>query len=367
MHPCATANSDSSRRYPEAISNESGFQEDRERIIRCSAFRRLDYKTQVFVPHEHDMYRTRMTHTLEVAQVARKIARLLSVNEDLSESVALAHDLGHPPFGHAGEKVLDGLMEEHGHFEHNRQSLRIVDYLEHPFPDFRGLNLTNATRECMAKHETAYDTPSGHEFDANLRPPLEGQVCDIADEIAYTSADIEDGLASGWLTVEQISNLSLWQEAFELAESEYPDARDIHKRIAATRNLARILIEDLVANTLNRISTLGLSAPEGVRSAEKCVILSPPMTNKFMETKAFLLDNLYLHQDNVSADEESETILVSLFNAFVDSPSRLPDRYERRIDQPGHNGQVESIHRIVCDYIAGMTDRYARLEYEKIN
>jgi len=189
------------------------FQRDRDRIMHCSAFRRLDFKTQVFVPHECDHFRTRLTHTLEVAQIGRAIGRALRLNEDLIEATALAHDLGHPPFGHCGEGVLDELMADEGGFEHNRQSLRVVDYLEHPYPAFRGLNLTAAVRECLARHQTRYDTPACGDFDASLQAPLEGQVVDLADEIAYTAADLEDALAAEWIITDDLASLALWRRA----------------------------------------------------------------------------------------------------------------------------------------------------------
>jgi len=367
MNSYATPDSFDHRKYHEPHRPEiSGFQEDRRRILRCSAFRRLDYKTQVFVPHEHDMYRTRMTHTLEVAQITRNISRTLDLNEDLTEAVALAHDLGHPPFGHAGEKILDSLMKDHGRFEHNRQSLRVVDYLEHPYPSFRGLNLTDVTRECIARHETTYDTPSTDEFDPSLSPPLEGQVCDIADEIAYTVADLEDGLASEWISEQQVSSLGLWQKAYYLAGQEYQRAKKIHKRIAATRNVARILIKDLVSKTQKNIAKFKLKTPEDAGKAARCVVLSPVTDGMFEKAKEFLLKNLYMHPDNIHENRQSEKILRALFNSLTQNPLLLPERYRNRIDRPGENGRTEGTHRIVCDYIAGMTDRFARLEYSRV-
>lgn len=367
MHPCATPDAEGRRKHPEPHDPRiPAFQADRERILRCSAFRRLDYKTQVFVPHEHDMFRTRMTHTLEVAQVARNAARALEFNEDLAEAAALAHDLGHPPFGHTGERVLDELMADHGRFEHNRQSLRIVDYLEHPYPGFRGLNLTEPTRECIAGHETAYDTPAGGEFDPSLSPPLEGQICDRADEIAYSSADLEDGLASGWISERQVSALDIWRAARDTARREYPDARDIHTRIAATRNVMRLLVDDLVATTRRTIADRDLSRPADIRRAERCAVMSPAMSGMFEQLKAFLLENLYLHPENVAEDGRSETVLRELFSAFLDDPSLLPARYRKRIDRPGEHGRIEGRHRIVCDYVAGMTDRFCRREHARI-
>ena len=211
------------------------FQRDRDRVMHCAAFRRLDFKTQVFVPHEHDHVRTRLTHTLEVAQIGRDLGRSLRLNEDLIEAVALAHDLGHPPFGHTGEAALAERMATAGAFEHNRQSLRVVDYLEHPYPHFRGLNLTRAVRECLARHETRYDTPAAAEFPPGLCGPLEGQLVDLADEIAYTSADLEDALASGLIAEGDLGHVALWRRAHEAARADAPDARAIHQRIRAVK------------------------------------------------------------------------------------------------------------------------------------
>ncbi len=237
LHPAAVSEDNSGgRKFDEPQHPyRTCFQRDRDRIVHCSAFRRLDFKTQVFVPHEHDHFRTRLTHTLEVAQIGKTIGRALRLNEDLIEAVALAHDLGHPPFGHGGEAVLEELMADHGHFEHNRQTLRVVDYLEHPYPPFRGLNLTGVVRECLAKHRTRYDTPVCPEFDPALQPPLEGQLVDLADEIAYTSADLDDALAAGVLRQEQLRDLTLWRDARQTAKQDYPTAGAIHQRSAPAR------------------------------------------------------------------------------------------------------------------------------------
>ena len=338
----------------------SCFQRDRDRVVHCSAFRRLDFKTQVFVPHEHDHYRTRLTHTLEVAQIARTLGRALGLCEDLVEAVALAHDLGHPPFGHGGESVLDELMADHGRFEHNRQSLRVVDYLEHPYPRFRGLNLTRAVRECLAKHESRYDTPICEDFDTSLPAPLAGQLVDLADGIAYTSADLDDALAAGQIRVEQLSELTLWRRAWRAAEADCPAARPIHKRIRACKGVLAAMADDLLAATAERIDELGVRSPDDVRRAgRKCVTFSAETAAAVEETQQFLLDNVYLCGDNAEHDRLADRVLCELFAAFVGDDSLLPERYRRRIASDG-------LHRTTCDYLAGMTDRFCLREHARI-
>ena len=357
------------RKFPETWAKSgSCFQCDRDRILRSSAFRRLDFKTQVFVPHEHDHFRTRLTHSLEVAQEGRNLARMLGLNEDLVEAVALAHDLGHPPFGHVGEKVLDELMADHGHFEHNRQSLRIVDYLEHPFPPFRGLNLTNVTRECIARHETPYDTPACEEFDPDTFAPLEGQLVGLADEIAYTSADLEDALAAGWINRDQLEDLDLWREAWQRAEEMFPRARAIHKRIQATRAVTAVLGDDLLETTRANLRDCGIDSPNAAREAkERIVGFSPAMAGRLRQLQRFLRERVYLHPINVRQGEIARGILRELFGKFVQSPERLPQRYRKRInDDHPTDPDASSLHRVVCDYVAGMTNRFCRAEYARI-
>ncbi len=336
------------------------FQRDRDRVVHCSAFRRLDFKTQVFVPHEHDHFRTRMTHTLEVAQIGRTIGRALRLNEDLIETVALAHDLGHPPFGHGGEAVLDELMRGDGGFEHNRQSLRVVDYLEHPYPQFRGLNLCRVIRECLAKHQTRYDRPVCPEFDLSLQAPLEGQLVDLADEIAYTSADLEDALAAGWLDMEKIAHLELWRQAWATAEADAPDARAIHKRIRACKAVLAMMADDVIATTAGNISATGVASPDDVRRANgRLVAFSPAVATAVRQMQDFLLREVYIHPRADEKDRATREMIGFLFGAFVADAGLLPERYRGRID-------AEGLHRVVCDYIAGMTDRYCREEYAKL-
>jgi len=341
----------------------SCFQRDRDRVIHCSAFRRLDFKTQVFVPHEDDHFRTRLTHTLEVAQIARTLGRALGLNEDLVEVVALAHDLGHPPFGHGGEEVLDELMADHGRFEHNRQSLRVVDYLEHPYPRFRGLNLTQVVRECLARHETRYDTPICEEFDTSLLPPLAGQLVDRADEIAYTAADLEDALAAGNIRTDQLADLELWRRAWQAAENDAPDAQPIHKRIRACKAVLATMADDLLTTAAGNIDAMGVRSPDDARHApRRCVAFSPETAPAVEQMQDFLLHEVYLCGAHVAKDHQARQVVRELFAAFVADESLLPRRYRARIG----TGPNSSKHRVVCDYIAGMTDRYCRQEHARI-
>ena len=360
LAPCAVRFGPEGRRAVDEPEHEyrTCFQRDRDRIIHCSAFRRLDFKTQVFVPHEHDHFRTRMTHTLEVAQVARTLARALRVNEDLAETVALAHDLGHPPFGHGGEKALAERMAGHGGFEHNRQSLRIVDVLEHPYPAFRGLNLTHVVRECMARHETRYDTPSGTEFPPGLQGPLEGQLVDLADEIAYTSADLEDALAVGWITEDALAGQALWDEAVRVAAAADPDAKAIHRRIRACKAVLGGMADDLLATTRANLAAAGVASADDVRRAgRKLVGFSPGKTRDVAALQKFLETNVYCDERNLLATRDGQAVIGDVFDAYVADPSRMPERYQRRVAADG-------LERVVCDYVAGMTDKYCREKRE---
>jgi len=362
LGPWAVKDSDGGgRAFPEQEHPyRTCFQRDRDRIVHCSAFRRLDFKTQVFVPHEHDHFRTRLTHTLEVAQIARSLGRALRLNEDLIEAIALAHDLGHPPFGHAGEQVLDELMADWGHFEHNRQSLRVVDYLEHPYPHFRGLNLTRVVRECIARHESRYDTPICDEFDTSPAPPLEGQIVDVADEIAYTSADLEDALAAEWIALDQLEGLSLWRRAWEKAQADMPAAGTIHKRIRACKGVLAALADDIVVRSAERIRASGIDSPDAARrSGRRCVAFSASIAAGAEQMQEFLYANVYCHPSNLEQARRGGGIIRDLFGAYVSDESLLPERYRRRIE-------TDRLQRVACDYIAGMTDRFCRQEHERI-
>jgi len=358
LAPCAVRAADGGERaHPEGAHPYRGrFQRDRERIVHCSAFRRLDYKTQVFVPHERDHFRTRLTHTLEVAQVGRALARAVGANEDVVEAAALAHDLGHAPFGHAGETALDGCMTGRGGFEHNRQSLRVVEYLEHPYPSFRGLNLTSAVRECLASHRGPYDAPALPAGGAGYAP-LEGQLVDLADELAYTSADLYDALAAGWIAPDDLADLALWRAAGERAAEQFPDAGAAHRRIQTCRNVLALTADDVAAETARRLAAMRPGSPEDVRRApRRCAAFSDALAPSVREMQAFLLRRVYEHPQALAEDAEAERIVGGLFAAYVASPELLPERYRRRIDEQG-------AHRVACDYIAGMTDRFCRQAY----
>jgi len=332
------------------------YQRDRDRIIHSTAFRRLEYKTQVFVNHEGDYYRTRLTHTIEVQQVARTIARALRLNEDLTEAISLAHDIGHTPFGHAGEEMLHELMKDDGGFEHNLQGLRVVDVLEEKYPDFPGLNLTYETREGIIKHKTSYDAPSPPpEFDPSLSPTLEAQVVNIADEIAYNSHDLDDGLKAGYLTLEQLDEVPLWREIFEKIK-----IKDKEKRIYATvRVLISMQIEDVIRATEERIRKLGIESVEDVRHAPVLVGFSDEMEEKNKKLKEFLMKNLYRHYKVLKMQEKAKRYIKALFDVYLSEPRQLPEQFQKRIGKDGKK-------RVICDYIAGMTDRFAQEEYARL-
>jgi dGTPase len=352
------------RRFHEAEHPyRSCFQRDRDRVIHCSAFRRLDFKTQVFVPHEQDHFRTRLTHTIEVAQIARDLSRAIGANEDLAEVVALAHDLGHPPFGHAGEAALDALMSAHGGFEHNRQSLRVVDYLEHPYPEFRGLNLTNVVRECLARHETRYDRTVCEDFPPGMAAPLEGQIVDLADEIAWTSADVEDALGAGLLSADRLDELELWRLAWQRAGKEHPRASAIHRQIRATKGVLAILADDAIATTRRAVGSSGAETTDDVRRAgEKLARLSADARRQAEQLQQFMLDNVYLAGENARLAADAEKTVRELFTAYVEDPALLPERYRRRIGRAAG----EDLQRVACDYVAGMTDRFCQAEHRKL-
>lgn len=364
LRPIACRSSRSAgRRWPEAPSAfRTAFQRDRDRVIHSSAFRRLQYKTQVFINHEGDHYRTRLTHTLEVAQIARTIARALRLNEDLTEAVALAHDLGHTPFGHAGEEVLDELMRGHGGFEHNIQSFRIVDELERAYPDFPGLNLTLESRHGIFAHSSrAGFVPE------DLRglgpPPLEAQVADIADEIAYSAHDMEDGLASGLIGVADLEEAALFRRHWPpSAENDGDDTR------VRVRSLLRGLIGDLVvaliAETEERIKDSGLEhpaaeAPEAPgRMTTTLATLPSDGASELRELKEVLHRRLYRHPRVLAATTAGTRLLPDLFRHYLRNPNELPAHFQHRI---GH----ASPERVVSDYIAGMTDRFAIEDHQR--
>ncbi len=337
------------------------FQRDRDRIIHSTAFRRLEYKTQVFVYHEGDHYRTRLTHTMEVAQITRTIARALGLNEDIAEAIALAHDLGHPPFGHTGEEILDELMEGHGGFEHNGHTLRIVEELERRYPKFRGLNLTWEVREGVVKHGSEYDRPEANdEFEMDKGPTLEAIIADMADEIAYNNHDIDDGLSSEMITTGQLNDVALWRENFEAVRSEFPDEEF---RIHKAQTIKRIIdaqASDLVDNTFKIIADRNINSVEDVRKVGKATsCFSDSMASKNRELKTFLKDNLYHHNRVLRMANKAKRIISDIFNVYKDDPRVLPSNFILEIDRVGEM-------RTICDYIAGMTDRFALNEHTKL-
>lgn len=337
------------------------YQRDRERIIHSRAFRRLEYKTQVFINHEGDHYRTRLTHTIEVAQIARAVSRALRLNEDLAESIALAHDLGHTPFGHVGERELDRLLKEHGHggFEHNRQSLRVVELLEKRYEDFDGLNLTWETREGIIKHSGTYDRPETSGFHPEEQPSLEAQIIDFADEIAYNNHDLDDGISSGILEYDEVTSLAIWK----LAEDLYGRAIPVSKKSAAReiiRTIINLLVTDLISSTVKNIVVTGIETYDDVKSSGRMLAgFSPDVLKANNELKKFLRDNMYRHYRVTRMSFKSQRVINELFNTYMEHPETLPDGYARQIDGQG-------LARTVTDFIAGMTDRFALEEYRKL-
>ncbi len=347
------------RKHPEEEHPfRMAFQRDRDRVIHSSAFRRLEYKTQVFVNHEGDHYRTRLTHTMEASQIVRTIARALRLNEDLSEAIVLAHDLGHTPFGHSGERVLHKLMREHGGFEHNAQSLRIVELLEERYPGFKGLNLTTETLEGIQKHRTEYDTPEGERV---RQPGLEAQAADLADEIAYNNHDIDDGIASGMLDGAGLESVTLWREAVGEARSKCAGAGPRVMRAATIRHLIDRLVTDVIVTVETRIEALGIRTVDDVRRApERIVGFSPAVAGMNAELKRYLYDHLYRHTRVIRMGTKAERIMEDLFHAYVHQSEQMPAHFVQRVRE----GEV--LQRVIADYIAGMTDRYAMDEHQNL-
>ncbi len=349
------------RRYPEPEHPyRTAFQRDRDRVIHSTAFRRLQYKTQVFVNHEGDYYRTRLTHSMETAQIARSIARALALNEDLAEVLALAHDLGHTPFGHSGQDALHECMKEHGGFEHNHQSLRNVELLETRYPQFPGLNLTWETRESMRKHTVHPELPVEAEYEPSWQTLLENQVVDISDSIAYDAHDLDDGLKAGLIDGTQLAGLELWRQATSHAASEWPGATDEQRQKQAVRWIIDTEVTDLVATTERAIGRLGIRSVDDVRRAkEKAVAFSAEMARKKRELQLFLFANLYRHHRVVVMAEKAKRFVRELFAAFCSNTDQLPPRFKEWTKRVG-------VERAVADYIAGMTDRYAQDEYRRL-
>ena len=339
----------------------TAYQRDRDRIIHSSAFRRLEYKTQVFVNHEGDYYRTRLTHSLEASQIARVIASALRLNADLVETITLAHDLGHTPFGHAGEDELEGLMKDHGGFDHNLQSLRIVDFLEENYPSFRGLNLTYESRVGLFKHpELALEAERRGmgKFEKFRSPILESQVVDIADEIAYDNHDIDDGLASGLITEAELDKIGLWRQAKKIAHPSASTKPQI-RRYQVIRTLINLEVTDLLRRSQTNIQKSGIRTPKDAMVLEKFTIsFSAGLWKQREELRQFLKNRLYRHYRVVRMTDKARRFIRALFEVYLSRPEQLPPGSQKRL-------KTEGPHRVICDYIAGMTDRYAQDEYKK--
>lgn len=336
------------------------YQRDKDRIIYSTAFRRLEYKTQVFVNHEGDYYRTRLTHTLEVSQIAKSIARALQLNEDLVEALALAHDLGHTPFGHSGEDALGDLMRDHGGFDHNTQGLRVVDLLEQRYPYFTGLNLTYEVREGIIKHSTAFDRPRpAGSFECEGSPILEIQVVDIADEIAYDNHDLDDGITSGFVKEKDLESIKLWSERKKTIRKLHPQMNDEIRKYQIIRSLINEQVTDVITHTESNIKRFGIrKGPDAARLPERIVAFSKGLQDLRKPMREFLTNNLYQHYRVVRMANKAYRFIGSLFNIYADMPEQLPPNTKARLKK-------EDKHRVICDYIAGMTDRYALDEYKK--
>ena len=353
------------RRHPEPEhSFRSPYQRDRDRIIHSRAFRRLEYKTQVFVNHEGDHFRTRLTHSIEVAQVSRTVASALGLNTTVAEALSLSHDLGHTPFGHLGEEVLHHLMRDHGGFNHNRQSLRIVELLEDRYPDFVGLNLTYEVREGIAKHSGSCDprfAPEYAEYHPEELPPLEAQMIDLCDEIAYQHHDVDDGIGSGLLDPRFLADhVPVWGEAYREAVTRYPHAAPRQQVTVALRKMIDTLVTDLVETTRAAIIASGVESSEEVRRHPRTLIaLSAGMAKKNQELKRFLHQHLYRHHRIETMKDKARRTMIALFERYRENIALLPEDHQARIAGLGPE-------RVICDYVAGMTDRYAMDEYRRL-
>ena len=353
------------RRHPEGEhAYRTPYQRDRDRIVHCRAFRRLEYKTQVFVNHEGDHYRTRLTHSLEVAQIGRTVARALGLNEDLVEALALSHDLGHTPFGHLGEEVLDEVLREEGGFNHNRQTLRIVEVLENRYPAFPGLNLTWEVREGIAKHSGPIDVakaPEFAEFEPERQAPLEAQMIDLVDEIAYNHHDVDDGLESGLLDLDDlVASVPLFAAPFRAAGARHPDAGREAIRTTALRGMIDALVSDLIGTTRDAVRASGVASVDEVRRYETPLVgLSQSVAAGNRALKAYLRERLYRHPHIERSKDKARRVLRALVERYVENPLVLPEDTRRRAESLG-------LRRAVADSVAGMTDRYAIQEYQRL-
>ena len=365
------------RRYPEpAPPTRTEYQRDRDRIVHSTAFRRLVYKTQVFLNHEGDLFRTRLTHSLEVAQLGRSIARSLALNEDLVEAIALAHDLGHTPFGHAGQDALNDCMSGHGGFEHNLQSLRVVDYLEARYPAFDGLNLTFETREGVLKHcsranaerlEAAEPQGVAHRFLARAQPSLEAQLCNLADEIAYNAHDIDDGVRSGLITMEQLQAVPLFENFRLQTLQEFPQLLEQHSHrkllYESIRRMLSAQVYDVIRSTQEVLNAHTLPDAQAVRQCPPLVCFSAAMREQSTELKQFLYANLYRHPQVMATTAQARQVIRDLFEVYRQRHTEMPLGFAERAQQAHSEG---GMLRVVADFIAGMTDRFAWREHERL-
>ncbi|HEX7043232.1 MAG TPA: deoxyguanosinetriphosphate triphosphohydrolase [Burkholderiales bacterium] len=357
------------RRYPEPAPAYRGeFQRDRDRIIHCAAFRRLEYKTQVFLNHEGDLFRTRLTHSIEVAQIARSVARALRLNEDLTEAIALAHDLGHTPFGHAGQEALNDCMRDFGGFEHNLQSLRVVEVLEERYAEFPGLNLTFETREGILKHCSVAKARElgelGRRFLEKGQPGLEAQLVNLADEIAYNHHDIDDGVRSELITVEQLREVELFAQSYDEVRARYPDLNPRRAVYETLRRMINRVVTDLIETSRERLAGAGVASIEDVRRQPAPLIgYSDAMRDLTLELKRFLRRHLYAHPRVRKVTDEAVQVIRDLFALFMEDPARLPPQYREKAQVADDIGARA---RVIADYIAGMTDRYAYREHQRL-
>lgn len=349
----------------------NNYQRDRDRIIHSAGFRRLEYKTQVFVNHEGDLFRTRLTHSLEVAQIARSIARELGLHEDLAEAIALSHDIGHTPFGHAGQTALNQCMKDHGGFEHNLQSLRVVDKLEEKYADFQGLNLTFETREGILKHCSQKNAeklgPVAQRFLNKTQPSLEAQLTDLSDETAYNNHDVDDGLRYGLIRIDELMKIEVFRRQHDIVKKRYSGLNDRHLIHEIIRRMINVMVVDLIDTSRSNINAAGLKSIDDVRAQSRPLMsFSESMCAQNLELKQFLRTHLYQHYRVHRMSLKACSIITALFNAFMDDLRILPP------EALAHCRALESRHgqdgvaRGVADYIAGMTDRYAIVEYERI-
>jgi dGTPase len=351
------------RRYSEEDHPfRTKFQRDRDRVIHSAAFRRLEYKTQVFVNSEGDHFRTRLTHTFEVAQISRTIARGLRLNEDLAETIALVHDLGHTPFGHAGEDILNSLMEQHAgiSFNHNRQSLRIVEHIERRYPDFPGLNLTYETREGIVKHETTYDLPEADDYKPDLNATLEAQIVNFADEIAYNCHDVDDGLFSDVLKLDEIMNIPLWRELYLQSEKLHPSLSRSKRQYHVIRMMINREVTDLIDSSAEQIDSNNIESLDDVwRCENKLMFFSNELVEHNNSLKEFLSEKMYRHWKLIRMTGKAHRVITALFESYIEEPRQLPPSYSRKALE-------NTASQVICDYIAGMTDRFALLEYQRL-